>query len=243
MNYRSVATQLQKDLELETPPVHISYLERAPTGVKEHPGGVPSACTFWADGRTDSFYAPLAKHEACEIGAFVMGVPPEGDVGKRLMDTIGMFEKIEYVGKGEAFGIPHNPKAPKFVHYGPLADAGAPPTVTLLFANPANAMVALEAASQGKAHPFDVPVTGRPACSVVPVVLNGKAPVAMSLGCAGFRQFTEVGKDKVLIAVRGDRLEKFAADVHKIREANQMVDGEMARRKASSPHGHAKKKA
>ncbi len=233
MKYQAVAAQLEQDLELDTPPVHISYLETPPAGVPEHPGGAPSACTFWAEGRTESFYAPLAKHDACEIGAYVMGMPPEGKVGERLQETIGMFEKIEYVGKGEAAVIPHNPTAPKFVQYGPLAEASSPPTVALIFTNPANAMVALEAASRGKAHPFDVPVTGRPACSVVPVVLSGKAPVAMTLGCAGFRQYTEVGKDKVMIAVRGDHLEKFASDVHKIREANGMVDGEMARRKAA----------
>ena len=242
MSLRKVATQLMQDLELDTPAVHISYRDTPPPGVREHPGGVPSACTFWAEGRTTAFFAPLAKHDACEIGAFVMGMPPEGDVGHRLQETIGMFERIEYVGKGEASGIPHNAKPPRFVHYGPLAEASAPPTVALLFATPANAMVALEAASQGKAHPFDVPVTGRPACAVVPVVLSGKAPVAMSLGCAGFRQFTEVGKDKVLIAVRGDHVEKFASEVHKIKEANRMVDAEMARRKAAPrpPRGPTK---
>jgi uncharacterized protein (DUF169 family) len=243
MALSEISKQLTADLELDTPPVHISYLEAAPAGVKQHPGGVPSACTFWADGRTSSFFAPLKDHEACEIGAFVMGVPPEGDVGHRLMETIGMFEKIEYVGKGEAFGIPHNAQAPKFVHYGPLAEATRTPTVAVIFASPANAMVALEAASQGKAHPFDVPVTGRPACSVVPTVLSGKSPVAMSLGCAGFRQFTEVGKDKVLIAVRGDHLEQFAHELHKLREANQMVDREMARRKSAAPRGRKKGKA
>lgn len=234
MNHANIATQLSKDLELDTPPVHISYLEAPPTGVKEHPGNVPSGCTFWAEGRTSSFFAPLAQHESCEIGAFVMGVPPEGDVGKRLMETVGMMEKIDYLGKGEAFGIPHSPKAPKFVHYGPLSEATRTPTVAVLFATPANAMVALEAASKGKAQPFDVPVTGRPACAVVPVVLSGKSPVAMSMGCAGFRQFTEVGKDKVLIAVRGDHLESFANDVHKLKDANKMVDAEMARRKTAS---------
>ena len=68
MKYQAVAAQLEQDLELDTPPVHISYLDTPPKGVPEHPGGAPSACTFWAEGRTESFYAPLAKHDACEIG-------------------------------------------------------------------------------------------------------------------------------------------------------------------------------
>lgn len=229
---KELATQLTRDLELDVPPVHISYLEQPPKGARAHPGGVPSGCTFWADARSASFYAPLSEHESCEIGAFVMGAPAEGELGQRLMATVGMMEGLGYLGKGEAFGIPHNPKAPKFVHYGPLADAPSVPTVVILFANPANAMVAMEAASPGKGAPFDVPVSGRPACSVVPTVLHGKSPVAMSLGCAGFRQFTEVGKDKVLIAVRGDQLGAFAEAVHKLRSANQAVDSEMARRKS-----------
>ncbi|MDE1836742.1 MAG: DUF169 domain-containing protein [Euryarchaeota archaeon] len=237
MNFPRISKELTRDLELDSPPVHLSYLEHAPAGAREHLGGAPSACTFWAEARQGSFFAPLSEHEGCEIGAFVLGIPPEGDVGKRLMGTIGMFEKIDYVGKGEASGIPHHAKAPRFVHYGPLAEAVQTPTVAVLFPNPANAMVALEAASPGHAHPFDVPVTGRPACSVIPIVLQGKAPVAMSLGCAGFRQYTEVGKDKVLIAVRGGHLEDFAAGVHKLRSANEMVSAEMAHRKAEAASG------
>lgn len=47
---RSVGEQLTRQLELDTPPVQVSYLDQPPDGVPEHPGGVPSVCTFFAFG-------------------------------------------------------------------------------------------------------------------------------------------------------------------------------------------------
>jgi uncharacterized protein (DUF169 family) len=234
MEMKEVAQQLTKDLDLDVTPVQISFLDAPPAGLKEHPGGVPSWCSFWADARKEGFYAPIAQHESCEIGAFVLGIPPEGDVGKRLMDTLGWMQGQGYLAKGEEAGIPHRSKASKYVAYAPLGAISAAPSAVVLFAKPSSAMVAMEAASPGKAHPFGITMSGRPACAVIPSVLEGKVPVAVSLGCAGFRQFTEISGDKMLVAVRGDHVESFAKSVRELKKANVAVDGEMARRKQAA---------
>jgi len=226
---RTIASTLTADLELDRPPVQISYLDAPPTGVAQHPGGAPSVCTFFAEGQTKPFYASLGEHEACEIGAFVLGVAPEGELGTRLMSTVGMMQKEGYLAPGEEAKIPRNPRAPKFVAYGPLGSLPSPPTSVLIFARPKSAMFAMEAAGG------PVPMNGRPMCAVVPT-LNHGAPVAVSIGCIGSRIFTQMGDDRMVVGVRGDHLEQFAATVHRIRQANAAVGTENDRRRSGAAH-------
>lgn len=226
---RTIAAQLTEDLELDRPPVQVSYLETPPKGVEVHPGGAPSVCTFFAEGTRKPFYAGLPEHEACEVGAFVLGATPSGALGERLMGTVGMFQKAGYLAPGEEAKIPRNATAPKFVAYGPLGTLAAPPTTVLMFARPRSAMYAMEAAHGS------VPMNGRPMCSIVPI-LNQGAPVAMSMACIGSRIYTEMGDERLVFGVRGDQLEKFAADVRRIRDANRPVGAENSRRRSAAKH-------
>ena len=224
---RELAEQLTRDLELSTPPVQISYLEHPPVGIPEHPGDAPSVCTFFSEGRTRAFFAGVKAHEECEVGAFVLGIRPEAELGNRLMATIGLMQKEGYLQPGEEARIPHNETAPKYVAYGPLGSLPAPPTSVLIFARPKSAMLAMEAA------PGPVPMNGRPMCAIVPT-LNQGAPVAMSIACIGSRIFTSMGDDELVVGVRGDYLETFASSVRKIRDANRIIGAEDARRKEAA---------
>ncbi|MCI4349052.1 MAG: DUF169 domain-containing protein [Thermoplasmata archaeon] len=228
-NLHAIAAQLTKDLELDRAPVQISYLEEAPVGVAVHPGGAPSVCSFFAEGSTRPFYAGLSEHEACEIGAFVLGVAPEGEVGARLMGTVGTMQKEGYLAPGEEAKIPRNASPPKFVAYGPLGSLPMPPTDVLLFARPKSAMYAMEAAGGS------VPMNGRPMCAVVPT-LNHGAPIAVSIGCIGSRIYTQMGDDRMVVGIRGDHLEKFANDVRRIRQANATVARDDTARREASLH-------
>jgi uncharacterized protein (DUF169 family) len=228
-----LAAQLSRDLELDIPPVALVFSETKPEGFRAFDKGVPSWCTFWGEARTDSFYAPISGHDSCEIGAFVLGMPLDGKLGTRLNETLGWMQGEGYLAKGEEGGIPHLGSAPKFVAYGPLRDMTLPPSVVVFFARPSSAMIVAEASSPGAAHPFGLTMSGRPAYAVIPTVLTGKAPVAMSLGCSGFRAYVEPGNDKLLIAVRGDHLPEFASAVHALTVANSKVTQEMVRRKST----------
>lgn len=238
-NLRAIAEQLTRELELDMPPVQVSYLDTPPQGVAEHPGGVPSVCTFFAYGAERPFYAGLAKHEDCEIGAFVLGIPPAGEVGSRLMATIGSMQKEGYLNPGEEARVPHNATAPKYVVYGPLGSLPMPPTNVLLFVNPRSAMLAVEAAGAGPAAE-PVPMNGRPMCAIMPIMNQG-APVAISLGCTGSRIYTDLGVDKMVVGIRGDHLGTFAKKLEAIARANRMVAAEDSARKATAPNAHQAK--
>jgi len=233
---RSIADQLTRQLELDMAPVQVSYLEERPSGVAEHPGGVPSVCTFFAFGAESPFYAALPKHEDCEVGAFVLGVPPAGDVGNRLMSTIGRMQSIGYLNPGEEARVPHNATPPAYVAYGPLGSLPMPPTGVLIFAKPKSAMLAVEAAGYGSdAKP--VSINGRPMCAIMPI-LNQGTPVGISLGCTGSRIYTDLGVDRMVVGVRGDHLSRFAEKLGRIVEANASIAAEDSARKQSAPNAH-----
>lgn len=231
--YHKIAAQLTEQLGLDLPPVQVTYLDHPPEGVPEHPGGVPSVCTFFAYGTRSPFYASLPKHEDCEIGAFVLGIPPEGAVGERLMATIGEMQKEGYLNPGEEAHVPHNSTAPKYVAYGPLGTLPVAPTGVLMFANPRGAMLAAEVAGSGP-DTWAMPVNGRPMCAIMPI-LNQGAPTALSFGCVGSRIYTDLGVDKMVVGVRGDRLTDFARKLSRIVAANEFVRAEDSARKAKAP--------
>ncbi len=227
--WKTVSEQLTRQLGLSRAPVQITYLEHPPAGVREHPGGVPSVCTFFALGTRSAFYASLPQHEDCEIGAFVLGIPPEGAVGARLTATIGDLQKEGYLNPGEEATVPHNAVAPKFVAYGPLGTLPFAPTGVLLFTDARGAMLASEAAGAAP-DTWAVPVNGRPMCAVLPI-LNQGAPAALSLGCTGSRIYTDLGTDQLVFGIKGDRLGAFAAKLDRIVRANEYVRAEDAARK------------
>jgi uncharacterized protein (DUF169 family) len=235
-NLSALADRITRDLELDSPPVQISYLDSPPQGVAEHPGGVPSVCTFFAQGMERPFYAGVRSHEDCEIGAFVLGIRPEGALGERLGATLAGMQKEGYLRPGEEATVPHNAEAPKFVAYGPLGSLPMAPTGVLLFANPRSAMLAVEAAGASP-DPRAVPVHGRPMCSLLPI-LNQGAPVALSVACTGSRIYTDLGVDKMVVGIRGDQLAGFADKLEKIVRANRWVETEDSARKAKAPNAY-----
>jgi len=233
---KRIADQLTRQLDLDIPPVQVSYLEEPPKGVEEHPGGVPSVCTFFAFGAEKSFYATLPKHEDCEVGAYVLGIPPAGEVGVRLMSTIGRMQSVGYLNPGEEATVPHNATPPKYVAYGPLGSLEMPPTGVLLFANPKSAMLAAEAAGSG-ADAQPVSINGRPMCAIMPI-LNQGTPVGLSLGCTGSRIYTDLGMDNMVVGIRGDHLVRFAEKLGRIVEANAVIASEDSARKSAAPNAH-----
>jgi len=225
---------LTEALDLESPPMQLHYEDRPPAGVPVRAEPAPSVCTFFADGRTRAFYADRPAHEACEIGAYVMGLPMEGDLGGRLAQTVGWMESIGYLAPGEAAQIPHQTKAPVGVSYGPLGAATSTPTAVLLFVAPKALMWVYEAHRRAWPRASPIPVLGRPMCSIVPVLTAG-TPLAVSTGCAGSRVYTQMKDSELLVGLRGDAVAPFVEALRRIRSANQDVTQENERRRESGP--------
>ena len=106
--------------------------------------------------------------------------------------------------------------------YGPLADFPLSAEIVLLFAHAQQGLILSEAAARVDEG---VPAAmGRPACAVVPQVVNqGRA--AMSLGCCGARAYLDAMSDDVALwALPAGNLEAYCKEIGILANANTVSD-------------------
>jgi uncharacterized protein (DUF169 family) len=109
----------------------------------------------------------------------------------------------------------------KHVIYAPLAKTPLPPDAVILFVQAQQALILAEAAQQVEAG--IAPALGRPACAIVPQVVNtGRA--ALSLGCCGARAYLNVLTDDVALwAIPGAKLSVYVERIAALAKANGIL--------------------
>lgn len=213
-------------LGLRKSPIAIGYFDELPPGVPRWSGGsVPAGCMFWQrawDGA--AFYTVPADHHNCAVGAYTHNMPLPAERAQELEATVGFMVQNKYLDMAEVPGIPTMAKSPAVVAYAPV-DAGAfPPTVVLVAAKPAQAMLLYEAALKAGAGNPLLNVLGRPGCGVLPLAANGQTS-ALSFGCKGNRTFTGLPDEELYVAVPGDRWDAVVARLAETIRANQAMGG------------------
>jgi uncharacterized protein (DUF169 family) len=232
MNAAEASTALISCLELDEAPVALTFAESPPEGVRILDTPVPSACSLWRLAAEDVFYAPAKLHFNCAVGAMTMGFRLPEPVSVELGETVSLMSANGYLKDGEAAKIPVVHSANKGIIYGPLGDFPVEPDLVLLWVSPRQAMLVSEAAGTiqwTSEQPTDV--YGRPACSALPIALNGTRP-AISLGCQGMRTFTAISGDRLLVVLPGAELDRFAAALHTTMEVNSVMHDIYEERKA-----------
>jgi len=235
MELKEIAQVLNRCYSPHTCSVQISYLERKPPWMHEYSGSVPASCFFWQEGMKDVFCVPISGHIDCEIGAFILGVRPEGEYGQRLLTTVRWMEETGYLAEGEYKKLERRRKAPSFVAYGPFGSLDLKPDAVIMLISPQKAMIAAEVYYRMSGSSV-MNVTGRPACSILPYLANRKSAAAVSFGCTGFRTYVGKARGRVLLAIRGKDVERFAQISEEISEANNCVAREDRRRKLEAHH-------
>jgi uncharacterized protein (DUF169 family) len=109
----------------------------------------------------------------------------------------------------------------RHVVYGPLAGFRFDPDVVLLFTHAQQGLIISEAVSRvDKGIPAAM---GRPACAVVPQVLN-QGQAAMSLGCCGARAYLDLLSDSVAMwALPGSKLHDYCEQIATLARANRTL--------------------
>jgi uncharacterized protein (DUF169 family) len=216
-----IAKTLADCLNLHQPPVAVSFAESIPEGIEKHKGRVPAGCRFWQDAAAEAFATSAADHELCAIGVYTHHLQPSPAQQADLMDALKVFGQLGYVREEDLPMIPVLEMQPAYVVYAPLADTPLAPDVVLLFVN-ANQTLILSEAAQQVEHQM-APAMGRPACAVVPQVMNtGRA--ALSLGCCGARAYLDLLTDSVaLFAIPGAKLEAYAKRIETLANANGVL--------------------
>jgi uncharacterized protein (DUF169 family) len=220
-NYSQLAATLAASLDLHQPPVAISFADGLPAGVKSHAGRVPAGCRFWEDGATAAFATSAADHSLCAIGVYTHNLQTSPAQQTDLMDALKVFGDLEYVTQQDLALIPVLKSQPAYVVYAPLANSPLPPEVAILFVDARQTLILSEATQQVENQ--NAPAMGRPACAVVPQVMNtGRA--ALSLGCCGARAYLDVLTSEVAIfAIPGDKLEAYTRRIEALSKANSVL--------------------
>jgi uncharacterized protein (DUF169 family) len=195
---------IQALLNLSKPPIAIAFMDAVPDNIEAWEGGpVPAGCYFWRvaqEGRT--FYTVASDHYNCAIGAHTHHIPLPPDRAGELPGTVGFMVQNGYIAMEEVPGIPTLSATPAAIAYGPADAATFDPTVVLVAAQPAEAMLLYEAALQVSAGSALMPSLGRPGCAVLPLTVNQNA-TSISLGCAGNRAFTGIPASEMYVCIPG----------------------------------------
>jgi uncharacterized protein (DUF169 family) len=148
-----------------------------------------------------------------------------------------VFGELDYVRPEDIARIPVLGNRPNYVLYSPLAQTPLPPDVVLLFVDARQTLILSEATQQVEDQ--NAPAMGRPACAVVPQVMNtGRA--ALSLGCCGARAYLDVLTDDVAVfAIPGAKLEAYARRIESLTRANAVLSKFHEIRRQSVAQGQA----
>lgn len=216
--YPKMAETLSRCLDLRQPPIAISFSEYFPEGLSGHAGRVSAGCRFWENAATAAFATTAADHSLCAIGVYTHNLQPSPKQQTDLQDTLKVLGDLGYVRQEDLASIPVLTSRPKYVVYAPLAETPLPPEVVMLFVNASQSLLLTEATQQVENDA--PPAMGRPACAVVPQVMNtGRA--ALSLGCCGARAYLDVLTDGVaLFAIPGAKLAAYTERIKILANAN-----------------------
>jgi uncharacterized protein (DUF169 family) len=235
-NYRKLADDLMHFLDLSLPPIAISLADRIPASVTAFDGVVPAGCVFWQLAGTRTFATTAKDHELCSIGVYTHHMAePSPSQQTELKQALEAMNGLDYVREEEVAAIPVMQHEVKHVIYGPLADFPLDPEVVLLFAHAQQGLILSEAAARvDKGVP---PAMGRPACAVVPQVIN-HGSAAMSLGCCGARAYVDALSDSIAMwAFPGSKLAEYCEQIAVLARANKTLTTFHVRRREDIESG------
>jgi uncharacterized protein (DUF169 family) len=219
--YIQLASMLTAALDLQQSPVAISFTDAIPSDLKRHGGRVPAGCKFWEEGASQAFATSASDHNLCAIGVYTHNLQPSPAQQTDLMDALKVFGELDYMRPEDLALIPVLGSQPSYVVYAPLGDASLPPDVVLLFVNASQTLILSEATQQVENQ--NAPAMGRPACAIVPQVMNtGRA--ALSLGCCGARAYLDVLTEQMAVfAIPGGKLEAYTSRIEALANANNVL--------------------
>jgi uncharacterized protein (DUF169 family) len=217
-----LAEDLTASLKLVRAPIALSFPAVAPANIPPYDGTAPAGCVFWQEAATRTFVTSSKDHALCSIGVHTHHLTqPARTYLTELSDALKAMGDLDYVRPEEVAAIPIIKQEIKHVVYGPLAQFPLFAEVVILFAHARQGLILSEAVTRvDKGIP---PAMGRPACAMVPQVLN-RGSAAMSLGCCGARAYLDALTDDVAMwALPGGKLEQYTAEIAALARANETL--------------------
>jgi len=228
---RTAGRRLTELLDLPTPPVAVTFTAAAPPGIPRVSRPGPAGCAYWKQAAEGAvFYTEGADHFNCPVGAYTHGVELPPERAKELEGVVGTMVGLQYIRMEEVGALPRRKEPFRFAVYAPLAETPTPPDVVLVRGRARQIMLVAEAARAAGLE-GDRAAMGRPACAMIPAVLEGPG-VVTSLGCIGNRVYTGMGDDELYFTIPGGQVgsvvERLEAVVHANRELEKYHEARRA---------------
>ncbi len=235
-DFADLADRLCTALALSDMPVALSLPPETPADHERPSTPVAAGCQFWERGTRRALTTIADDHRHCSIGIHThnLGNAPRSQP-KELSTTLAAMQGLDYVREDEVGAIPVLADSPSIVAYTPLAQCTGTPALVLLFANARQGLVLAEAVTRVDG---DSPAAlGRPACALVPAVINaGRA--SSSLGCCGARAYLDRLDDNTTVwAIPAGNLEAYVAAIETMSRANDTLTAFHQRRRADIAAG------
>ena len=219
--WAALAATLTESLHLARPPVAVCFADSVPAGVSGWKGRVPAGCRFWQEAGAAVFATAPADHDLCGIGTYTHNLEGTPVHERERGEALRVFADLGYVRAEDLPLIPVLRSRSRHVIYGPLAEVPVAPDAVLLFVQADQALILSEASQQMETGM--PPAMGRPACAIVPQVVNSGG-TALSLGCCGARAYLDIlTPDVALYAVPGPQLTEFTERVAALAHANTVM--------------------
>ena len=214
---------LASSLGLPRPPIGLAFVDQPPADIGRPDNSVPSACSFWRMAERDVFYASESEHLNCPIGVMTMGFKIPEDRQEEAGTIVDTMCQLEYITPEEANAIPSVPGDHKGIVYGPLAQMPVDPDVAVFFCNPSQAMLLAEASGGVSWTGEGITAFGRPTCAAVPMALRSMN-ASMSVGCIGFRVYTDIPDEELLLAVPRNQIQNLVDRLDTMVSANSALE-------------------
>lgn len=205
---QQLAVELQSLLNLQTPPLAITFTQQEPEGVSRYQstmpapaadgrtGAVPAGCVFWMKAVDRTFTTCEEDHANCSVGSVTHGFKTTEDVGGCL-DVATLLQS----GWVTMEMVPHIPVVKTHyncVTYGPAELSPIEPDVVFMRVNAKQAMVMSDALP-------DLRYEGKPQCHII-AIAKEQNEVALSVGCMLSRVRTGMPNTEMTCAIPATRL-------------------------------------
>ena len=222
MEYSALSQKLSAALNLKLQPIAICFTRDLPKDLPEFAGTVPAGCVFWEEAAKQPILTAASQHELCSIGVYTHNLAnPSPNYASELNTVLHVLGELQYAREEDVARIPVLKTRPTHILYAPLSVAPVQPDVVMLFAHAGDSLIISEAVQQvDSGLP---PAMGRPACAVIPQVVNS-GNAALSLGCCGARSYLSVLTDEVALwALPGHKITEYTERIVALSEANKIL--------------------
>jgi uncharacterized protein (DUF169 family) len=201
----------------------VTFAAAAPAGIARVSRPGPAGCAYWKQAAEGAvFYTEAADHFNCPVGAYTHGVglPPER--AKELEGVVGTMVGLQYIRMEEVGALPRRKEPFRVAVYARLAETPTPPDVVLVRGRARQIMLVAEAARAAGLE-GDRAAMGRPACAMIPAVLEGPGGLT-SLGCIGNRVYTGMGDDELYFTIPGGKVGLVVEHLETVLHANRELE-------------------